>query len=706
MQLQQNKILSRPVGRGVPPSQSAARTPTQSDTIATMPSPKLLLLLLSLFATLTAPAPAQPPAQQPLVLEHGVYQVHLLLHAIGTEEYTITQQGTAGPRTLITTTSTNDRGMKRTSSTTLTFGEHFDPQHLEQKSGDTTNTTEIAATKVSVTEPSLGPELSRTFPRPATSFPLFTSNPAALQMLMMRYWQAHHQPTRLPSLRASPQALPVEIKLVGNEAFQINGRMVRLTRYTVANLIWGREILWMNDSFRVAAIMTFAGGLPQELILDEYASATSNIVRSGIRQQMLDLASLQSQVPPEAQGTYAITGARLIDGTGAAPIEHATVIIRDGRIASVSASAPPAGIKVIHAEGKSLLPGLWEMHSHYSGIEYGPALLAAGITTTRDCGGELEFLITIRDAIDAASGKHKALGPQILLAGLIDSGGPLAFGAVDVPAPVDAIHFVDFYADNHFQQIKVYTQLSDLLLQVIATEAHRRGLTVTGHVPAALTTQQGIADGMDQINHLQFITRALRPDPTKPLDLTTPAAKAFLALLHDKQIVVDPTAGWGEMAGHPRSIDPATFEPGLLAAPYTLASKFRALGQPIDPAVFASRVQTNLQVIKALYDAGVPIIAGSDTGLIGYGLDRELELYVQAGLPPIAAIQTATLNAARAMHLESDVGTIAPGKRADLILIDGNPLANISDIRRVAKVITAGRLYDSHNLARTVGFNR
>jgi imidazolonepropionase-like amidohydrolase len=191
------------------------------------------------------------------------------------------------------------------------------------------------------------------------------------------------------------------------------------------------------------------------------------------------------------------------------------------------------------------------------------------------------------------------------------------------------------------------------------------------------------------------------------VDLNSDRSRKLLALLKEKNIVVDPTDSWGEMSGHPRGEDVATFEPGIDAAPFTLASKFRAMGSAdADVEKFKARMKTNLEVIGALYKAGIPIVAGSDTGLIGYGLDRELELYVQAGMTPMAAIQTATLNAARAMKLDGDSGTIQVGKRADLVLVDGNPLHNISDIRHVRKVVTDGRMYDSQRLARSVGFTR
>ena len=661
----------------------------------------LLLCALALCGQISRAQ--QTPAG--LETEHGVYLVHLLLHTIGTEEYTI-HQLPGGQQVLHTTVTTNDRGTQRTTSTALDFGAQITPIRLEQQTStggsaptpDAASLTEVSASSATIREAGA----TRTTATPPIAFVGFANMPAALQMMMMRYWLAHHRPARLPILRASAEAPPLEIKLVGHEAFLVKGHMVRLNRYTVANLVFGREILWMNDSNRLVALMTFAGGLPQEIVLDEYAEATSGLVSSGVRQELLDLADLEREVPVQAQGTFAIVGARLVDGTGAPAVEDASVLIRNGRIAAAGSHvAIPPGTRIVHAEGQSLLPGLWEMHIHYSGVEFGPALLSAGITSARDCGGELLFLTTLRRAIE----ERHTLGPRLLLAGLIDAGGPLAFGAVDAETPAEGIAAVDAYADQHFNQIKVYTYLQPDVLRAITAEAHARGLTVTGHVPAAITTDQGILDGMDQINHLQYVTRALTVDGKLALD--SPQARETLTLLKDRHIVVDPTAGWGEMAGHPRSLDPASFEPGILAAPFPLASKFRAMGTPAaDEPRFRARMDTALKVIAALHSAGIPIVAGSDTGLVGFGLNRELELYVQAGLMPMEAIQSATLVAARAMRLDADSGTVEPGKRADLMLVNGNPLNDIRDLRRVVSVVTGGRLYSSAQLGRSVGFRR
>lgn len=687
-----------------------------------VPMPRYFAALVGAFC-LSFALQAQ---QAPLIVEHGVYGVHLLQHTIGTEEYDIADYGTHRRITVITKTS--DRGMKRTATTTLDYQPNLTPTRLEQHivtpatatgaARDSSSLTEITGNKVTVREE----DTSRTFVKPAVAFTGFASMPASLQMIMMRYWLHHHRPPQLPILRASSKALPVEIRPVGHDVFTVKGEIVRLTRYTVANLVFGREILWMNDSERVAAIMTFAGGLPQEEILDEYKSAFDPLFQSGVSQEMLDLAALTRSVRPLASGTFAIVGARLIDATGRPAVDNAVVIVRNNRIAAAgpaSSTPVPAGIRIVRASGQSILPGLWEMHSHYSGVEFGPALLAAGITTARDCGGEFHFLIAVRHAID----QQHQLGPRLLLAGLIDGTSPDSFGLFTAATPGQGIGAVDLYADAHFDQIKVYTQIQPNVLRAIADEAHKRGLTVTGHVPAAINAFEAVADGMDQINHLQFITRSMVPeseqqsgDPTTPnrftlADLSSDRAKSLIALLAERHIVIDPTIAWGEMASHPRSIPTDTFEPGVDAAPFTLAWRYNNIGTPTqdaatDEAQFHARISANLKVIDALFKAGVPIVAGSDTNLIGYGLDRELELYVQAGMTPLQAIQAATIVPARAMHHDADSGTIEPGKRADLVLVQGDPLTNIGNLRNVVSVVTDGRLYDSKSLARTVGFHR
>ena len=455
----------------------------------------------------------------------------------------------------------------------------------------------------------------------------------------------------------------------------MNGRAIALERYTIANLMFGREILWMNNAGELAAAMTFAGGLPMEAVRTEYESALPELYRSGVKQEMADLAAIGRAVPPERSGAFAIVGARLVDATGAAPVEDSVVIVRDGRIAAAgsrAATAIPQGMSVVDARGKTLLPGLWEMHTHFSGVEFGPALLGTGITTARDCGGEFDYLVAQRDEI----ARHNGVGPRLLLAGLVDAGGPKAFGHVTAETPEEGRAVVNRYHDAGFQQIKLYTFLSPEVVRAIAAEAHRLGMTVTGHVPQALNAYEGVEAGMDQINHLNYVTTIMRTPGSPRGEAINPdseAARKAINFLKAHHTVVDPTASWGEMSGHSKEANVESFEPGILTAPFVLDVKFRGMGGNTTAAQMQTRMASTLAVIGALHKAGVTIVPGSDTGLVGYGLLRELELYVQAGMSPLEAIQSATIVSARAMNLDKDTGTIEAGKRADLILVDGNP---------------------------------
>jgi imidazolonepropionase-like amidohydrolase len=548
--------------------------------------------------------------------ETGRLTIHMILHAIGEENYEVDAESR-----LHTTIEFTDRGNKR--STTVDW-----------KPGDK--------------------------PKGASPF--------AVQMMLMRTGA-------------------LDARRVGHDTITIAGKPVELERYNISNLVFGREILWMDAGKNLAAAMTFAGGLPMEAIRAEYLDALPQLYRAGVQQQMANLGAIARNVPPEQTGAFAITHARLIDGTGTAPVEDAVVIVRDGRISAVGKAPAPRGMTVVDAKGQTLLPGLWEMHTHYSGIEFGPALLAAGITTARDCGGEFDFLVAQRRAADVPA-------PRLLLAGLVDAGGLKAFGHVTAETPDQGRAVVKRYHDGGFEQIKLYTFLTPDVIRAIAAEAHRLGMTVTGHVPQAFNAFEGVEAGMDQINHLNYASRMIREA----------GEEKAVAFFRDHHTVIDPTAGWGEMAGHSKEVDVATFEPGIQHAPPVLDIKYRGMGGQTTAEQMKTRLAQTLAAIGTLHKGGVAIVPGSDTGLVGFGLYRELELYVQAGMTPMEAIQCATIGSARAMKLERDSGTIEAGKRADLMLVNGDPLADIRDLRKVTHVVANGRVYDSQKLWQSVGF--
>jgi imidazolonepropionase-like amidohydrolase len=637
---------------------------------------------------------------------HGTFTIHLILHAVGEETFAI-GSNSDGTRTLTTTLDYADRGTRRTTAATLTTTGDERPLALEVKGAANAPVTTVSVSGATTTVQMRG--VTSTAPTPAAWAAVFGPTPFALQLMMMRAWHARGEPRQLSLIGANGAAEPLEIVRVGRDTIRVADRSVVLDRFTVNHLMLGREIAWTTADGELAAAMTFAGGLPMEAVRQEFEPAFTDLYRAGVRQEMADLDQLGREVPPSRTGAFAIAGATLLDGVAAAPVSDSVVVVRDGRIAAAgprAATPIPRGIPVVDGQGQTLLAGLWEMHTHASGVEFGPAHLAAGITTARDLGGEMEFLIAARDAVE----KRGAIGPRLLLAGLVDAGGARAFGHVTADTAGEGRAVVARYHAAGFQQIKLYTFLAPDVIAAIAGEAHRLGMTVTGHVPQAVTTMAGIEAGMDQINHLNYVTSMLRTPGAGgdagdvALDLQSDVAKRALQFLLDHHTVVDPTASWGEMASHSREVDVASFEPGILMAPAVLDAKFRGMQAASSADAMRTRTAQTLAVIGALHHAGVAIVPGSDTGLVGFGLHREIELYVDAGMTPLEAIRSATIVSARAMGFDRDVGTVEAGKRADLILVDGDPLKDIRRLRRVTRVVANGRMYDAAALWRSVGF--
>jgi len=652
-------------------------------------------------------------AQQPSVLEQGKFTLHKFEQAIGDESYVISRDGDS--ITAKIDFKFVDRGSQVPLSTIFRGTADLTPQAFEIK-GRTARPVSIDESitieggKVHLRSRDKQSDLA------VPAGPYFTIAgyaPSTMQMLLVRYWSAHGSPAQLTTLPTGS----VKIEPRGQDTFHLGGKDEKLDRYTVEGLIWGRETLWFDANRNlVASITTDAEFDHFEAIRDGYETALGDFVAKAGADGMKALADISKGIPGSHNATLAIVGATLIDGTGAAPVPDSAVVIDDGRIV---AAGPRKDVKlpkmahVVDAKGKFLLPGLWDMHAHFEQVEWGPIYLAAGVTTARDCGNEFEFITAVRDAIAQGRG----LGPRLLLAGIVDGTGLVQIGVQRIDTPEQAKTWVDRYHDAGFQQMKIYSSVKLEEVKAVADEAHRLGMTVTGHVPEGLTPYQVIEAGQDQINHISYIadmmraplpltaSRAERRNATANLDLNSAEAQKALSFLKDHHTVVDPTLSLYELFGATTAKPPSSFEPGVEKIPAELAQPLTDVGPPSENSEIGQKIfQKDIEIVSGLHKANIPIVAGTDQGVPGYSLHRELELYVQAGFTPLEAIQAATVVPARVMGLDKELGTIEKGKRADLILLTADPLADIHNSRQVEYVITNGALYHTAELWQSVGF--
>ena len=635
-------------------------------------------------------------AQQPARIagDSGTIRIHLLGHAIGSERYVVRPDGNA--LALTDTFEFTDRGGRVQLASTFRYTSSLEPIHLRSV-GRTYRfvnvDADVAVDRGRATVRSFGD--STTLRVPEAFYTIAGYAPLRLQALLVRYWETHGRPK---SIRIAPgdSTATVAIEDLGAARLNTGSGTLPLRRYSIDGVAWGREILYLDAESNFAAIVTRANMLPLEGIREDLAAAHGALLDSiqadAARAELG--ASARASVSAFATGIFAVVGARIVDGTTRPPIEDGVVLVRYGRIVGVGSrrAVPiPAGTRTIDATGKTIIPGLWDMHAHVALPEWGAAYLGVGVTSVRDMGGEQNFLIAFRDAIRFGA----ALGPRLLLAGLVDGSGADAFGTVYADTPEQGRAVVDMYRSAGFQQMKLYTLIKPDVAGAIIRRAHELRMTVTGHVPRAMTLASMIDSGADNVAHL----------PIRG-DTASDAVKQQIRMLADKHVVIDPTVSWNELLGHARETPLTHFQPGFAEAPWPLRASYGSVRNAGDSAAATRATRTQLAAIKALHDAGVTIVAGTDYGLPGFSLLRELELYVEAGLTPLDAIRSATAIPSEVMGLSVESGTIEPGKHADFVVLDADPLADIHNLRTGRWVVTNGRMFDMMALRRVVHFSR
>lgn len=438
--------------------------------------------------------------------------------------------------------------------------------------------------------------------------------------------------------------------------------------------------------------------------------------------------------PPPSPEALAFINVTVIDATGAPPKSKMTVVISDGRIAGVGRTGRlkvPAGARMVDATGQFLIPGLWDMHTHIWDKEMlFPAYVANGITGVRDMGSVLEPWVRWRAQI--SSGELQ--GPRPFIGGkIVDGFKPFFYFFVQAATAEQGRESVRSLKEKGADFIKVYERLPREVYFAVADEARRQGLSFAGHVPAEVKASEASAAGQKSIEHLTGIAlessteqarlrreaadalKEARRDGLKaeevsagiqrayklarglPLDTySEERAKALFKTLRRNKTWQVPTLVVREDYGDEqlrRSIVPQLkyfppFVRGMILPEGRATDEERAENR--------RRFRKELEIVRAMHEAGVRFLAGADApnpySVPGFGLHDELGLLVEAGFTPLEALQAATRNPAEFLGRLDSLGTIEHGKIADLVLLEADPLAEISNTRRIAAVVLGGKL--------------
>ena len=428
--------------------------------------------------------------------------------------------------------------------------------------------------------------------------------------------------------------------------------------------------------------------------------------------------------------TVVLTHVRVIDGTGAPPRENQTIVVRDGRISALgdaSSIETPAGAQIVDLTGKSVIPGLVMMHEHLY-YPTGPGVygnlsesftrlyLAGGVTSMRTAGNTNGYgEISIARAI----AKGDKPGPWIDATAPYLQGPGLDIGQMyELKDAADATRFASFWADAGATSLKAYMNITRAELAAATKEAHRRGLKITGHL-CSVTYHEAAAIGIDDLEHGFFVATDFVPNkkpdvcPGQNVGMTALAAvdtngaqfKSLVADLIAHHVALTSTLTVFE------TFTPGTpTPPGLDVLDPILQDdfqKFRASVNKRTESIYVGLFAKERAMERQFAHAGGLLIAGTDPtgggGVIpGYSDQRQAELLVESGFTPLEAIKICSLNGATYLGKASSIGSIAVGKQADLVVIGGNPAADISDIRKVEMVFKQGVGYDPAKLIASV----
>ena len=492
-------------------------------------------------------------------------------------------------------------------------------------------------------------------------------------------------------------------------------KRVKLRLFAYSGLGFNPNYVWVDENgFRFATYSPSGGSLRKGWNRDHLKEL--GVVEKQAEQQYYE--GLANKNMTTVSTDLLLKNVAIVDVKLGTRAEGQDLLISNGKIKAIGKQLKPsADTKVVDGKNQTLIPGLWEMHGHLR-IGAGIQNIAAGVTSVRDIGNEHENIMRVENLFET----NTIIGPSVYRSGFIDKMSPYAQKMSKTAETLEqAIAHVDWFADRGYGQVKLYSSIDPEWVKPMADRAHERGMRISGHIPAFMNAEQAVRAGFDEIQHMNMLflnflsteidTRS-RLRFTIPgteggkLELDSQPVKDFIALLKEKGTVVDPTItiinySFNAKAG----LSNIAFADVAEHLPPTVQRSIRQGMLKIEDherEAYRKSAENMNKMIKVLHDAGVQIIPGTDF-FNGIALHTELKAYVAAGISEADVLRLATLDAASVVKADHLTGSIEVGKAADLVLIDGNPLENMSDIRNTTLVIKGDRLYKPDQLYKAIG---
>lgn len=464
-------------------------------------------------------------------------------------------------------------------------------------------------------------------------------------------------------------------------------------------------------------------------VVTAFAALTVASPPSAGAQQAADLSERVLEYVSVRAPAVALAHVQVVDGTGAAPVADQTILIRNGRIAAIGDAGSvrmPDDTEVLDLSGHTVIPGLVGMHNHTFYTTYrrdvqlnysAPRLyLASGVTTIRTTGSFSPYSeINVKRSIE----EGRVPGPRMHITGPYITGQGSANDMYQVNGPDDARRVVAYWAEEGATWFKAYTRISREELAAAIDEAHKRGLKITGHL-CSVSFQEAVELGMDNVEHGFFVNTDWDPEKTADqcptgaldrlidVDLESPEVAATIQAMVDNGVAMTSTQAIYELYVPNR---PPIEERVLTALAPESREEYLEVRERISATgrgAIAAEIFAKAQAFAYMFaESGGLLAAGVDpTGiggaLPGYGDQRNYELLIESGFTPVGAIEVLTSNGAKILGVYDDLGSVTEGKIADLVVIDGDPIARPEEIRNVTLVFKDGVGYDSALLIESV----